>query len=490
MEMFDPTTDQADIASLLAQVAALRKQQYTAPQGQMVSGHYVAPAMSQQLQPVLGGVVADLQEGRAKEKQKDLDTRAQADLVQWLRRRPQAQTVYGAGAEGPTMNTQQPSDASMADWASAGLKNPLTKTVANQALTDNIVNAPIRAEKQADKIEIQRNVDQRYTEDREARMQLARENAQARMDQLQMRLDAAAAQGAATNGIRLQIAQQANELRRLGIEAQDRRAQAGLDAKAGAAEAKANTPKGLSATQQKQVAELASGVTDYTDLLKSYKPEYFGASAAAKVKMAPVAGVASDLSGGLLGLGDKDREMIEWHQRFKARDNPERHELFGSALTPTENASYQQTTISSMSDPKQVPILLQRRLRLEKLAIDRIQKMADGWKFNAETGEMTPPARSAPLRAVASGGANVPGGVPVTTNARGNPTQQPNTEGVIDTLLREYQKPQPRDADYASLERELKAAGYKGALPSRGKVTPAAGQDAGLSDEDLLKKYR
>lgn len=417
MEMFDPTADQADIATLLQQVAALRKQQYVAPQGQMVSGHYVAPAMSQQLQPLVGGLVADVQEGRAKDKQKDLDMRAQADLAQWLRRRPEAQTVYGAGDQGPTMTTTQPTDTQNAEWASAGLKNPLTKGIANAALTDNIVQAPIRAEKQADKIEIQRNVDRRYDEDRAARLQQSRELAQSRWDMLQERLASAEAQGAATNGIRLQLGQQTAELRRLAIEAGDRRAAAALDAKSGAADAKANAPKPLTATQQKEMATLADMQGKLQTINGNFKDEYAGAMPALKSAVSPYGSLLKPF--GYKADDPKNTAITEYWRQYDSIGNFERHELFGSALTKVEQESWKKQALPATATPAQIRASNAARLDIINKSIENRNKLYSGGAVDA-TGAQS---RSAPLtrnRAPVAVGGNPPpmSGIPDPAEAR------------------------------------------------------------------------
>lgn len=134
--------DALDIQSQLARVAALRKQALQQPQGQVITGRYVAPATSQLLAPVLAGVSADVQERQANQQKKDLDAAAQADLQSWIARRPQAKTVYGAGPDGPTMDTVDPSSQDITDWAAQGSRNPLAQSLAQEALKSQVVTMP------------------------------------------------------------------------------------------------------------------------------------------------------------------------------------------------------------------------------------------------------------------------------------------------------------------------------------------------------------
>lgn len=380
-QMFDPTVDQSQIAQLLNQVAALRKQQYVQPQGQMVSGHFVAPSAGQQLAPLVNGIVADTVENRATQKQADLNARSQADMAAWLRRRP------------VSVGDQEPSDSDLDAWASQGLRNPLTKDVASKALTDSVVNAPIRAEKRADRLLQTKLMNERYDADREARNNNLLLTLQSRQDLLTQRLASEQQNSQLAASIRQQIADGQRAMQQIIEDGRNRRAAAALDQKSSAADDKLNNPKPLSSTQQKQVADLAGAVGQYQDLYNRIKPEYFGAGPAAKFAAMPLGGIAEGLG---MKIPQSDKDMADWHQQFKALDNPERHALFGSALTKTENASYKQTTISPTSTYDQAKTLIARRMALEKLAIDRIQKIGQGWTFNSETGELTPPAKKTP----------------------------------------------------------------------------------------------
>jgi hypothetical protein len=82
------------------------------PQGQMVSGRYVAPSFTQYLAnafDVYGGKtgVEQAEKGMAAYQQKQQKT-AQQNIADALRlSKGGEQTVYGAGMEGPTMDVKQ-----------------------------------------------------------------------------------------------------------------------------------------------------------------------------------------------------------------------------------------------------------------------------------------------------------------------------------------------------------------------------------------------
>lgn len=200
--MYDPSSDNTSIQRALLQAALLRKQA-VAPQGTMVSGIYVKPSMGQQLLPLVNNLVADYKERTADEKQKQVTQQSQQALQAWMAGRPTDKTVYGAGDEGPTMTTQPVTDAQTSNWAARGLANPLTKTLASKVLEDQIVQAPIRAEKAADKKELAQMMNERFADDRDARKENVLLQLQQRAAELQGRISIAEKNNQNTTSLRL-----------------------------------------------------------------------------------------------------------------------------------------------------------------------------------------------------------------------------------------------------------------------------------------------
>lgn len=94
------------------QFAAMLMNQGQQPQGQMVSGRFVAPSWTQQLQslvnPMIGGYMANEADKRALALQTAQDRAAQENIFSALKtmRGTPEEIVYGAGMEGPTKETK------------------------------------------------------------------------------------------------------------------------------------------------------------------------------------------------------------------------------------------------------------------------------------------------------------------------------------------------------------------------------------------------
>ncbi len=75
----------------------------------------------------------------------------------------------------------------------------------------------------------------------------------------------------------------------------------------------------------------------------------------------------------------------EWWSAFKATDNQIRNDLFGSALTPTEKAAYEQTTVSPGMRPEIIRQNVTRRAGIVRDALARQRKfmLANGYKPEA-----------------------------------------------------------------------------------------------------------
>lgn len=391
---FDPTMDPEGFAiqQALAQAAALRKSA-TPARGQMVSGRgvYVPAPMSAHLLPLVNNLVADKKEQDAMQMGRELNEKQQEALKTWLSGRPQAKTTYGASDVDPTMETVQPTDTDNVAWASQGLTNPMAKGLASKVIEDTIVQAPIRAEKAADKKENTLLVNQRYDEDRKARATLAAQQAANRVDLLRERLDRTDANSLAARQLQRELATEQNALRKYQIDAGIEKADADRDAKLEAAFAKAGGTrggvKGLSATQLKEVAGFQDAAERQVGFESSFKDDYVG----------PKAYVAAEVGGTVLTNDPKANEIAQWWRDFRANDNVERHELFGSALTASEKAAWAKTTVTPLSNPAQVRDAIAKRRELaEKAMARRIKLYTEGVPSAAPASAPPAPATNFP----------------------------------------------------------------------------------------------
>lgn len=87
----------------------------------------------------------------------------------------------------------------------------------------------------------------------------------------------------------------------------------------------------------------------------------------------------------------------DWWANFKSIDNQIRNDLFGSALTATEKAAYEATTISPSTKPSEVRKNLQRRLNIVEAALERQRKLLKANKYDGEAVDALI-GESAPVR--------------------------------------------------------------------------------------------
>lgn len=140
---------QRGLDSQAAQIEALRG--LSAPQGQMVSGHFVAPAWSQQLQYGLAPILAALRQKGVDTQQAQLEADQSQDMQNWLRERPQAgldPNTAPLPAPGEAQNITQPTQQEQLQWAQRGMSNPLTKALAKDMTKDIAITQPKERRKQ------------------------------------------------------------------------------------------------------------------------------------------------------------------------------------------------------------------------------------------------------------------------------------------------------------------------------------------------------
>jgi hypothetical protein len=206
-------TQEAKIARMLKHAAMLRGQSAQQPQGQMVSGHYVAPSWTQQLLPLLGNVMANRQEAGAEQAQQDLSQMQTRDANKWMQQMPQTRQVpfqapgideqdAAAASFGNTV-TREPTYQERFTHAGMGLRNPLTKTMAAMQLGE-LAKEPERVAAREERTQARedrradvaagREMQERQAElTRELQRQIAAGNISVREAQVQLQREMAAA---------------------------------------------------------------------------------------------------------------------------------------------------------------------------------------------------------------------------------------------------------------------------------------------------------
>lgn len=248
-----------------------------APQGEMVSGHYVNPSILQRLLPILQGYQAKQAEGAADEQDQNLSIQTEADANTWRGQLPQAipATPREEDMMGNTMQQEAPAQPitreSILKHTLAGMRNPRTREEAglvNQSLTSELSrsedkefkNEQARAGAQ-EKLEMKR--EQLAAEKAQLDMKLADRNLDRESrDAMQKRLlEMQAEWKSAERYARAQIA---------GIAAEARKAAAGGD----------KPLKNLPAAQSKSWIENSTALRNIDRAFKEVadNPKAFGAS--------------------------------------------------------------------------------------------------------------------------------------------------------------------------------------------------------------------
>ena len=112
-------------------------------------------------------------------------------------------------------------------------------------------------------------------------------------------------------------------------------------------------------------------ITNLANALEQFKPEYFGLTA-------DIENVAQEY----FGVGTPGQRNF-WSV-FRATDNIIRNDLFGSALTATEKAAYQATTIHPRMDPSVAKQNLVERLRLARLFLQKYANSVAAGGYNVD----------------------------------------------------------------------------------------------------------
>lgn len=153
------------------------------PRGQMVSGHYVAPSLAQQLSPVVGQALNKYQRAAVSNELSMLDRRVAAAASQHLSSQP-----------GPDATPQQ-----KMEWAARGAQIPTLAPVMKAYMQDQMVNEPARQESRQDKKDAQTAALTQKREQQDAELAYRRDRDQQRAEDNQANRDLRATLAAAVH---------------------------------------------------------------------------------------------------------------------------------------------------------------------------------------------------------------------------------------------------------------------------------------------------
>lgn len=137
----------------------------------------------------------------------------------------------------------------------------------------------------------------------------------------------------------------ANQFREKQLQQQDAR----ISAIAG----KKGQGRPLSAATIDKITKTQGGKEEAARLLNTFKKDYAGYT---------VTGGLSNVAGKLTG---DETGQAQWWQDYQTRKNQVRNDLFGSALTPTEQSEWEKSDINPRMDSNEVTKNLKRRKEIE-----------------------------------------------------------------------------------------------------------------------------
>lgn len=131
-----------------------------------------------------------------------------------------------------------------------------------------------------------------------------------------------------------------------------------------------DTGKQLPHGAVKDLAGAGTAVEDTTRLASSFKPQYGGKT------------ILGDLSNKFKRVVGDETGQAQWWQDMDALQNQTRHNLFGSALTNTELAAWEKTSISPRMDAKEIQTNLTRRQEIEARAASKLGRAYEAAGYN------------------------------------------------------------------------------------------------------------
>jgi len=375
-------SEQDRIKRAIAEALALRGDNEQ-PQGRMVSGHFVAPSWIEQLNPVINQALGGYKQGKAEREQKELASKIETEHGDWMKSRPRttyeeittSEEVPGTVAPGPQMEAPgtvvpppdfrgpmpeaprpgplmktrmvserrevEPSDEAQIDWASKGLRNPLSKTIASKYMEDQLVQAP------------ERRLAREFKADEASKARIAKSEMQQQQHRNKLvELNLLSMDKTKTREQLGEIERMKDATRR-AMNTEDAQAKieaAQIKAKAAGVKVTPTAPRVIhDLSEAKTVAE---GVADS---FATFKPEYAG-----------ISGFIDKMSGKFNPFSSKEADAAAaWWNRYELQAAlVERHAKFGTALSASERQAWTDATIKDLTNPQLVAQNLKKRAEL------------------------------------------------------------------------------------------------------------------------------
>lgn len=377
----------------------LRKRAMAAgPEGQMVSGHYVAPSWTQQIAPLVNAGLSAYADKRATKAEEASNQAINAAKQQWQSALPQAvaqqtQPFMAEGIDGPenipgtstiTQQAQPLTTGRILKHTLAGLDIPGNEKAAALYNAGALADLTREDNQQARK------------EDRAAATLAAAQKTQQELEYKREALAQQATLAGNNEALRRDLAEQSNALARQIAAATDatRRAQIDLQRELGharidaqkerdKAEAKKDAEgKPLSVNDLTKLQGIASGVQASERFRDTFQDSYSG----------PFQEAARFAGTYVPGATENAKATSTWWNDYQGHKNKTRHELFGSALTATEKAEWEKSDITTTMDAAQIRKNLNRRAELERQAYDKLEAAARAPTRGAQLDAIKPPA--------------------------------------------------------------------------------------------------
>lgn len=357
------------------------------PQGSMTGSggynHYVAPSIFQQMQPLANTLAANYQDKQATESEGESNRLIQNARQQWQSRLPQAVAAQAEQAGPVDPNNPQELEAQPGNPLTTG--RILHHTLAGMEIPGNekaaeIYNRGALSDLAREDTQTARRED--LAANMAARLAQQRDATAARLEELKMRLedrglDRASREQMAREqrALTAQLDAGNKEIRRMAIEA---KTQAAAD------KAKATGSKPVPQKVVQELSEASERADALEEIEKNYKPEFSGASGAAKnVAGTWIPGVNSD--------------SANWWKEYNNRASlAERHAMFGTALSAGERQAWKDATISPGMTDEVIKHNLQVRARLAaKMYDSQLQRQAAASGGNYDVGAVFQPRTAA-----------------------------------------------------------------------------------------------
>jgi len=364
----------------LAMASELRRNSQQ-PEGKMVGNWFVRPSKLTGLANLGQQVFAGMQERRANQDQQNLDQRMGDEYSSWMAQRPQSKMVgtpeeipgtvapgpMPEGMEGtPLMKTRlamekvEPTQAQTIDWASKGMRNPLSKALASHYMEDAIVKQPEREAARTFKAE----------EAEKLRDFKLEQDIQRHKNKLG-ELDLLYGDKTKTREQLMVIEKMKDQTKRdLGFAEAEARVKA-AEAKAKASGANVKPVPNTITTKMSEAEQAADG---FNGAYSTYKPEYGGLKG-----QAMAAGGRSDIATMITGaiapeMAQKMREAASWWSNYESQVAMiQRHAMFGSAFTEQERAAWDKATIKPGDPPEFIADKIREKTRLSNIFYNKLR---------------------------------------------------------------------------------------------------------------------